>query len=153
MYLIMNSDGQTFRNIAEAEAQTNIPHQNISSVLNGKRHSAGGMTWARVEIGDNHTIEDVTDKLIDKIQEQEAKATPQQQKAKAKAWEWRKHYQNAVENAQSIGLLFYHLPKNLGDHPTNKKIHQYNMEHNPAYEEYYNNAMDEADGNITNIIW
>lgn len=141
MKLIMDGEGNIYRSIAEAEAQTGVPHQNISSVLSGKRHSAGGTTWTRVtdkEMPESTTFEDMVDKALQDIAEKNRGGTARQQAAAAKARAARAAYAATVDKARSVGLLFYHTPKSMGKHPNNKKLHEWNMKKNADYREYYN---------------
>ena len=140
MKLIMDGDGNIYRSVAEAEAQTGIPHQNISSVISGKRHTAGGTTWTRVtekDVGENATFEDMVNQAAQDIAAKNKGGTPRQQAAAAKARAARASYAATVDKARSVGLLFYHTPKSMGKHPSNKKLHEWNMEKNPDYKAYY----------------
>lgn len=176
MKLIMDGEGNIYRSIAEAEAETGIPHQNISSVISGKRYSAGGTTWVRVDTGKDSplpqtggaskelpltstggtteespmTYEDMVNLLIEKTQAKKAKGTPKQKAAAEKARAARKAYKDVTDKARSVGLLFYHLPKSAGKHPSNKKIHEYNLEANPDYKNYYSTITGES-GKITDV--
>lgn len=140
MKLIMDGEGNIYRSVAEAEAQTGIPHQNISSVISGKRHTAGGTTWTRVtdkDVPDGSTFEDMMDKALQDIAAKNKGGSPRQQAAAAKARAARQSYAATVDKARSVGLLFYHTPKSMGKRPSNKKLHEWNMEKNPDYKAYY----------------
>ena len=152
MKLIMDGEGNIYRSIAEAEAETGIPHQNISSVISGKRHTAGGVTWTRVEAGKDSamTFEDMVNKAAEQIEAKTGQATPRQRAAAEKARAARKAYKDVTDKARSVGLLFYHLPKSAGKRPSNKKLHEYNLEANPDYKEYYETISGES-GKITDV--
>lgn len=147
MKLIMDGEGNIYTSIAEAEAHTGIPHQNISSVLAGKRHTAGGVTWARVEAGKDSplTYEDMVNNLYEEIEKQASRGTPRQKAAAERARTARKAYKDTVEKARSVGLLFYHLPKSAGKRPSNKKIHEYSLKNNPDYKEYYDQLTGDSE--------